>query len=186
MKSIHDGVNLTGKDPTELEVKIFKCNVCNVTKSTKIAMIKHKVITHKDTETNRNKPKMPFNRSDTTEEKPTNEPESKYISTGKVNTTEIKDNNPKNNTTNSVRDPNEDTDEGAATHQSEDPVTRNEDNSGNHTPTCHNEPTTGEVLSSTQTGGKGGQTNTYDTPERNSKDGPEDPQPELNLSLIHI
>ena len=149
-------------------------------------MIKHKVITHKDTETNRNKPKMPFNRSDTTEEKPTNEPESKYISTGKVNTTEIKDNKPKNNTTNSVRDPNENTDEGAATHQSEDPVTRNEDNSGNHTPTCHNEPTTGEVLSSTQTGGKGGQTNTYDTPERNSKDGPEDPQPELNLSLIHI
>ena len=53
------------------------------------------------------------------------------------------------------RDPNEDTNGGTATHQSEDPVTRNDNNSGNHMPTCHNEPTTEEVLSSTQRGEKG-------------------------------
>ena len=90
--SIHDGVNLTGKDPTGLEVKTFKCNVCNTTKSTKIAMIKHKILTHKDPKTNRIK--LPCNKSDTTEVKLTDELEIKI--TGNVYTTESKDNKPNN------------------------------------------------------------------------------------------
>ena len=43
-------------------------------------------------------------------------------------------------------------------------------------PTCHNEPTPGEVFVSTQGGGKGGKTNTSVSPGIDSVNGPEDPQ----------
>ena len=90
VESIHDGVNLTGKDPTGLEVKTFKCNVCNTTKSTKVALIKHKIMNHKNMNTNKIEPQC--NRLDNTEIKLPNELTSTGNSTGNV--CKIKDNIP--------------------------------------------------------------------------------------------
>ena len=82
------------------------------------------------------------------------------------------------------RDPLEDTDEVPATLQSEDPATKTEGNTRVILPTCQNEPTTGEFLSSTQQRGKGGQTTICTTPAANLEDGPEDPHPHPNLPEI--
>ena len=67
-----------------------KCNICNTTKSTKVALIKHKIMTHKNINTNRIKPQC--SRSDNMEIKLTNEPGNKLTSTGNV--CKIKDNRP--------------------------------------------------------------------------------------------
>ena len=51
---------VTMRQVEEITFNYIKCNVCKVTTITKMAMTKHKVMTHKDTETDTKGPRDNF------------------------------------------------------------------------------------------------------------------------------